>query len=196
VRPSAAFRYVLNPFDRLSFDWTDELRSCGVCGRSASGYEGPYTGQRDCDFACMECITSGKLEAAGLSTNEGDVAALRNQLAAMQPGERDRIVRERTGELEFRTPPLITWQDILWPAHCGDYCRFEGEVGLRELSSLSAEGDGWEYFLEHVDEPVPEDLGPDDLPEQLSEDGRASSLAVYHFRCLGCAQSVIRWDLD
>jgi uncharacterized protein CbrC (UPF0167 family) len=114
----------------------------------------------------------------------------------MQTGELDRIVRQLTGELEFRTPRLTTWQDILWPAHCGDYCRFEGEVGLRELSSLSAQGDGWQYFLDHVDEPVPDDLGPHDLPQQLSKDGRASSLAVYHFRCLGCAQSVIKWDLE
>jgi uncharacterized protein len=193
---AAAFRYFARPHDPRSSTWSDAYAACDVCGRMGPGFDGPFYGEAECHRACEDCVASGGLEAEGLATNEGDVGALREQLAATEPDGGERLVRERTVELAHRTPPLVTWQHLLWPAHCGDYCRYESEVGRAELSALAPDGDGWRFFLDHVAESIPDGFSMEDLPLRAPEPGTSSAVGVYHFRCVACGRSVIRWDCE
>lgn len=95
-------------------------------------------------------MASGALSVLGHHTNDPDVAALRRQLVELRPdlseSERDEVVAQRTDELTHRTPHLVTWQDLTWPAHFADYCRFLKEAGKLDLDRLAAPEDG-KYFL-------------------------------------------------
>jgi uncharacterized protein CbrC (UPF0167 family) len=125
----ATFRYFADPRAPLVSSWRDDARACGLCGRSGPGYEGPFLGESDCAFVCEPCLVTGKLAHYGLRANEGAPAALRRQLVHLPEVVRERLVRGRTEELEHRTPRLVTRQRLTWPSCCGDYLRFEGEVG-------------------------------------------------------------------
>lgn len=57
-------------------------------------------------------LAARRLAERGLTSNEGDVAAL--------AGDAD-LVEARRIELEERPPGLVTWQGLVWPAHCGDW---------------------------------------------------------------------------
>ncbi|HET8538462.1 MAG TPA: CbrC family protein [Anaeromyxobacter sp.] len=196
ANPIPTYRYFRNPRAEVVSTWQDEPAACDLCGEEGPGYAGPYRGEGDADFVCEPCLLAGKLGDADLSTNEGDVGTLREQLAHLAVPERDRLVRERTDELSHRTPGLVTWQELFWPACCGDYARFEGEVGREELDGLAGGGDGWRWFVEHVREPLPDGFGPEDLPPHASRPGKQWSLVVYHFRCTSCGKSLLHWDCD
>jgi uncharacterized protein CbrC (UPF0167 family) len=139
---------------------------------------------------------AGRLEDAGLSTNDPDIAALREQLRDVEEPERARLASERTAELSSRTPHLVTWQDWMWPACCGDYVRFEGEVGRKELRGFARGGDGWQWLIDHLRDPLPKDLVESDLPPRASTEKEQWSLILYHFCCLHCARDLVLWDCD
>lgn len=190
------FRYFREPRAEVVTTWQDDPGTCELCGSEAAGYSGPFTGERDCDFVCERCLFDGKLRDADLSTNEGDVGALRRQLDQLPAPERDRLVRERTDELERRTPHLVTWQDLSWPACCGDYARFEGEVGRAELTALAGGEDPWPWLLAHVRDAEEVGFSAEDLAPQASRPGKQWSLVVYHFACTVCGKSILHWDCD
>ena len=156
------------------------------------------------EFVCEDCLAAGRLQDFDVTTNEGDVGALREQLQQSHPelGDSDleRLSDERRAELEYRTPHMVTWQDSFWPAHCGDYCRFIKEVGRPGLTQLSPEGDGTAFFATHAP-----DVADLDHAREVWEgirpdpplDGRvAYSVGVYLFRCLTCGEPVLLWDCD
>ncbi|HEX5572371.1 MAG TPA: CbrC family protein, partial [Ktedonobacterales bacterium] len=134
----------------------------------------------------------------------GDIAALRRHLATTHPemseAEIERVARQRTIEVETRTPSPQTWQYFDWPAHCGDYCRYIKEVGQPELLALAADGDGPAYLAAHASDisdieharEVWEGIRPD-APTDISQ---AYSVGVYLFTCLVCGEHVLLWDCD
>ena len=191
----AKFKYFANPRAPVVTTWQEEPRACDVCGRTGPGYAGPFYGPDACDFLCEACLGEGRLVALRASTNEGDAAALMEQLAALPEAERAQLMRARNEELAHRTPHLVTWQDFSWPACCGDYARFEGEVGRAELDRLAPDGDGWRWLQEHaIDAPLP--FEADELPPYASRPGKEWTMAVYHFRCLSCGRALFHWDCD
>jgi uncharacterized protein CbrC (UPF0167 family) len=192
--PIPTYRYFRDPRAAVVTTWQDEPGTCGLCGKEGPGYSGSFVGERDCDFVCEPCLLRGALAEAELSTNEGDVGALRGQLAGVPDAERERIVRDRTDELEHRTPSLVTWQELRWPACCGDWARFEGEVGRSELEQLAGGADAWRWFLDHVRDPGDVGFGSEDLAPRASGRGEQWSLVVYHFRCTSCGRSILHWD--
>jgi uncharacterized protein CbrC (UPF0167 family) len=66
--------------------------------------------------------------------------------------EIERIIEEADAELRYRTPPIITWQGLLWPAHCGDYCCFVKEAGKPDLVPLAPDGKLHRLFNSEDDE--------------------------------------------
>lgn len=68
------FRYFREPRAEVVTTWQDEPGTCELCGSEAPGYSGPFTGEQDCDFVCERCLADGKLQDAGLSTNEATSA--------------------------------------------------------------------------------------------------------------------------
>lgn len=191
-----AFRYFPGARASPLSSWQDVPRACGLCGRERAGFAGNFYGRGSLAFACEECLGSGVVGDAGFATNQGDVAALRTQLAPLPDDARERLVQARTQELETRTPHLTTWQDLVWPAHCGDYCRFVSEVGKRELAALAPDGDGEAFFAAHLHPSL--DGTEDDygaiVPPHAPGRGEQFDVGVYLFQCLGCARHVLLWD--
>jgi uncharacterized protein len=194
------FKYFDHPHTSPASTWSEEVATCALCGAEGPGYDGPFYGDGDdVDRVCEECLASGELAVNELSTNEGDVESLRAQLEKAPAEQREALVEERTAEVATRTPGLVTWQDLPWPAHCGDYCRFLGEGGQKELNALAPDGNGEAFFREHL-YAADRELGTppfEDLPPQAPtrEEG-AYDVGVYLFRCLGCGAHVIRWDAN
>jgi len=197
----AAFRYFEYPHEYSTYHTAPDR--CTICGQSRPGYAGPFYGLRDLELVCENCLTIGRLQDFGLSTNKGDIGALRSQLRErlqLSEAEREEIAREHTAELEHRTPQLVTWQSFFWLAHCGDYCRFIKEVGQPELSRLAPDGNGPAFFAAHA-------RGISDLAHALEvwegirpdvpQDGAtAYSVGVYLFQCLTCGEPALLWDCD
>lgn len=191
----AVFRYFAKPRAPVVTTWREAPRACDICSRTGPGYAGPYYGPDGYEFVCEACLIEGRLAARGVSTNEGDARALDKQLGGLPEAERIRLVRARHEELTHRTPRLVTWQDFFWPACCGDYARFEGEVGRAELDQLAPDGDGWRWLKEQVIEPpLPNGFEADELPPFASRPGEQWTLAAYHFRCLLCGRDLFYWD--
>jgi uncharacterized protein CbrC (UPF0167 family) len=124
-----------------------EAGPCDLCGANGPVFTGPFHGEEEIETVCPACLASGRLAESGAWCNDGDFEELRSQIAAIQPGikqkELDRIVEARLAEVMERTPPLTTWTEFPWPIRDGDFCRFEQEAGLEDLrASASADGSG------------------------------------------------------
>jgi hypothetical protein len=197
------FRYFERPHAFSTY--REELRPCDLCGRQFTGYDaGAFRGARDVEHICEECIVSGRLDEWDLSTNEGDVCALRQQLRALRPELRDEeledIARKRTVVLEQRTPQIVTWQDWFWPAHCGDYCCYVKEIGRPEIERLASDGDGVAFFASHCpdvsDMEHARGIWEGIRPDAPTDARNAYSVGVYLFRCMTCGEPVLMWDCD
>ncbi len=195
------YRYFAKPHAFSTYKF--EKSFCDLCGRSRTGYKGGFRGRVHIEFVCEECLAAGKLRLRGAFTNEGDIRALREQLKTMFPeyGETQLrfLERRRTDELEHRTPHILTWQDFQWPAHCGDYCCFIKEVGLEDLDRLAADGNGRQFFEEHLHNDNRRGTELDNWwygirPDSPEDNSVAYNVGVYLFQCLLCAKYVILWD--
>ncbi|MDY6993951.1 MAG: CbrC family protein [Pseudomonadota bacterium] len=82
---------------------------CSVCGEAKKCFDaGGYSGIRDIDFICADCLKAGKLIEldieANLNFDDGSEAAK---------------------TITYRTPALPTWQDTAWPMIDGRFPIFE-----------------------------------------------------------------------
>ena len=192
-------RYFAEP--HIWSTYVTKAQACHFCHREGPGYEGPFYGP-EIELVCEDCLEAGLLETVDATSCSGDVKALRDQLVAqsLSPAQRKALEAERTRDLEGRTPPLITWQDFLWPAHCGDYCRFVKEVGRKDIESLAGSGDPRTYMTAHLEESDRQLTNVDEIWESITpgplDKPSAWSLCVYLFDCLTCGEHVIRWDCD
>lgn len=181
--------------------YVTKAQACHFCHREGPGYEGPFYGP-DIDLVCEECLAAGMLETVDATTCSGNVDALHDQIAEqpLTAARRKTLLAELTRELEGHTPPLITWQDLLWPAHCGDYCRFVKEVGRKDVETLAGGDDPQSYLEEHLEEGARESTDIDDLWESITpgslEKASRWGTCAYLFECLVCAEHVILWDCD
>jgi uncharacterized protein CbrC (UPF0167 family) len=203
VKPSeSAFRYFCHPHQFSTY--SEEPRTCETCGETQPGYKGPFYGAARVEFVCEECLVAGRLAEIDVSTSIGDPEALGDQLREIYPGLDETEVEARTcrqtDELEHRTPRLITWQDLSWPTHCGDYCRFIKEVGRPDLNELSPDGNGRLFLGKHLRG----DIDPADVgeiwerirPNSPKDSSVAYAIGVYLFQCLECGECTILWDLE
>ena len=195
----ATFSYFAEP--HVWSTYASEPAVCKACGRRAPGYRGPFYGIDDVDFVCEDCLASGALQRLGQTTNDPDGGALRQQLTKLQTelsdSERERVVGERTDELQYRTPPLVTWQDWFWPAHCGDYCRFLKEAGKLDLERLAAPQSGRSFLASHLGDAADTDL--DYLwqcirPDSPKDGSVPYDVGLWLFQCLACGDHVLVWD--
>lgn len=202
-RMAVEYHYFARPHDFSTFK--PEPRRCDLCGERRAGYDaGGFLGRRDVDVVCEVCLSSGRVQDAGIITNDGDSTTLCGQLAQMRRDLSEEAIKaladERTAELEGRTPHVPTWQYLLWPAHCGDYCRYLKEVGQPEIVSLAPDGDGPAFLVAHTPDiddiehacEVWKDIRPD-APQNL---GVTYSVGAYLFQCLTCGEYVLLWDCD
>src|SRR5690348_14373476 len=99
---TAAFRYFEHPHEYSTYRTAQDR--CTICGQSRPGYAGPFYGLRDLGYVCETCLTMGRLQDLDMSTNEGDIGALRLQLrerlSHLSEAEREQIAHEHTAEVE------------------------------------------------------------------------------------------------
>jgi len=192
--PPSPLRYFRDPHHFSSYSEAGE--ECPFCGLERAGYGGVFFGESDCDFVCEVCLLDGKLSENDLTTNEGcdlDLLRERPDLTAL---EAVALTRERTTELEQRTPAVMAWQPLLWPAHCGDFCCFIKEAGQLDMNRLAPDGNGRAFFESHLDEPGRADIW-DTIRHDAPEDNSVGcSVGVYLFQCLECGEYLILWDCD
>jgi uncharacterized protein CbrC (UPF0167 family) len=191
------FRYFQNPVHPLS-SWNAEAACCHFCGVIGPGFAGPFYGLHEVTHICEACLRGGRLAALELTSCEGDTSALTTQLASLRPdlsrADLAELVRERSAELEQRTPILCTWQGFFWPAHCGDYCTFVEEVGRPELLELAGGQDPLTWFCSLAS-------GADkDVWDAVRNDSARANptvsydLTIYRFACGVCQSVVLHWD--
>ncbi|MCC6522415.1 MAG: CbrC family protein [Polyangiaceae bacterium] len=191
------FPYFENPTHPLS-SWSPETAACYFCGARGPGFDGPFYGPHDVERVCEACLRSGRLAEVRLTTCQGDAAALRGQLERMRPAISDRALVEtvsaRTADLQERTPGLRSWQDLLWPAHCGDYCCFIEELGKPELLELAAGEDRRAWFLSRAPRATVAVWSAIRADSARLHPSISYDLTVYRFTCRLCHATVLRWD--
>lgn len=196
------YHYFRDPH-RFAF-YSPEPKPCGIYGLERPGYDGPFYGEEDIDFICEPCLAGGRLAEKGLTTNEAtslseDLAQLLPQAFPEQIAD---LTARRTRELEQRTPYVPTWQPLVWPVHCGDFCCYVGEVGQPDLNELASADDGKAFFMAHLseryskDEEYVQDLWTNIRPDSATNSPLTWSLTAYLFQCLHCGTHIIEWDCD
>jgi uncharacterized protein CbrC (UPF0167 family) len=186
-----------------------EPRRCDICGWVRGVYEMTLRGEAEATegirYVCDKCLSNGKLVERGAWVNLANMKSLRADLARHQPelspDDNEWLARERTVEVEQRTPHPLTWQDLFWPAHCGDYCRYEREVGKPDVLALADDRDIISFIEDglHDDahaaasaQTIWETIRPDS-PKGLAP---AYDIGVYLFQCLVCDRYLLLWDAN
>jgi uncharacterized protein CbrC (UPF0167 family) len=199
------FRYHRRPHDFSCY--SKELRTCDLCGELSAGYQGGvFYGDIDIEFVCEKCLITGKLAEKQVFTNSGNLHELKIQIRERQPNlsilEVERLAQTKDGELIHRTPPVITWQNLIWPIHCADYCCFIKEVGKPDILKIVPEGKAHSLFHSRDDKRFSSDSEEfwqwfeDIRPDSPSDNSVAYSIGVYLYQCLICQEYVALWDCD
>jgi uncharacterized protein CbrC (UPF0167 family) len=193
-----SYRYFRFPHDFSTY--IREPKKCDLCGETKAGFGGPFYGLKKIEFVCEKCLNEGRLTEVDGFTNDGNVGEISRQLKEIFPNlsdlERGEMVEARNDELIHRTPHLVTWQDFLWPAHCGDFCCFIKEAGKPDLLLIAPEekvhslfdGDGDEKSFNFIWECI--------RPDSPSDNSIAYSVGVYLFQCLQCQKYFIVYDAN
>jgi uncharacterized protein CbrC (UPF0167 family) len=191
------FRYFRQPHEFSTFSKTPKI--CDLCGKSQPGYNGPFYGRNSVQFVCEQCIIEGKLAEKNSFTNEGNfnelLVQLESKVSEFSKAEIEKMAKAKDDELTHRTPHVITWQDFIWPVHCGDYCCFLKEVGQPELLAIAPEGQVHRLFESNNDDNF-NDWWPNIRPDAPKDNTTAYSVGVYLFQCLNCQEYVVLWDCD
>jgi uncharacterized protein CbrC (UPF0167 family) len=201
------YRYFRLPHQFSNF--LIEPHRCDICGLVRGAYDMTLNGESEAKdgirYICDECLSGGKLVERKAWANEASGKLLRDALAGLHTdrssNEIEALARERTVEVEQRTPAPMTWQDFFWPAHCGDYCRYEREVGKPNLLALAGDRDVISFIEECLQEDDRANTDTQYLWESLRPDSPkgiepAYDIGVYLFQCLTCDRYLLLWDAN
>jgi len=180
---------------------------CDICGAVKRCFDAAgYGGDGDYTAFCPECVAKGRLGEVGAYARKADYHGLRAQLKDCNPllSEEDVDTKARaiTRNFERRTPLFPAWQDWPWPAHCGDYCRFQAIAGQGELNALSPKRKGKEILQRCLHPSFAAVTDIDILWEELKPGSIVTlnhsldlwDTMAYVFQCLTCEQIIITWD--
>ena len=87
------------------------------------------------------------------------------------------------------------WQDHEWPEHCGVPAAYLGEVGQRELATMSG-GEVESFLREHDLDRDGDPITLDMVPPHAPAEGEAWDSTVHHFRCTSCGWDLLLWDAN
>jgi uncharacterized protein len=205
--PEITYRYFRLPHQFSHFLF--EPRRCDLCGFVRRVYRmvlyGDPEATKGIRHVCAQCLSGGELVERHLELNEGDIGVLRDQLATLHSDhsadEIETIARPLSVEVMQRTPHPSTWQNFFWPAHCGDYCRYEREVGKPDLLALAGDREVLAFIEECLQEDDRANTDTHYLWESLRPDSPkgitpAYDIGVYLFQCLTCDRYLLLWDAN
>ena len=124
-----AFVYHPDPIGTGSVVESDAI--CASCNRSRGYiYTGPVYAVEELDRAlCPWCIADG-------SAHSKFDAEFVDRAGIGDFSNRDKVPRNISEEVSFRTPGFSGWQQERWWTHCGDAAEFLGVVGSAEARAL------------------------------------------------------------
>lgn len=198
------FKYFNNPEKYTGL--IKEKTFCNCCGKEKFCYDtGSFYGENKIEAICTDCLGEGLLRKYNITTCTGDITELKKQLKEKYPkknnDEIEKIALEKTEELEFTTPQLITWQEWFWPCIDGEYCKFIGYGSIELYNKLSNEK-GKKLFEESLYYVLREFsdiefLWSNCMPEKHIKDYNESSefgTLFYLFKSINSEKYVTIWD--
>lgn len=181
---------------------------CQLCHQTKECLEAAaFYAEQELDAICEDCLKAGRLAELQAFTNDADVEQLFEQLEQRFPDKSfDELVilaKEKTDELEQRTPPVVSWQDWKIPAIDGDYGRFVCFASQQDLNQHAPDGNGLAFLERHILDSIREVTNPQALWERIPEKRLKNAaqsndcpLLVYLFEStVQEGNYVIVWDL-
>ena len=161
---------------------------CNLCGYNDKCFEGEsFYGEKVVDAICWKCLKNGRLEDEGIFANDADVEGLFYQMLALNPdvpkSELLASAKAKINEVEFRTPPILSWLDWKFPALDGDFCEFISFTSKQELNELAENGDGKQFLIDHLRVDDDNLINPEIVWYQLS-DNKIESIEQTNYDCL------------
>ena len=170
------FKYHKNPLKTETFKHSGKI--CPACGQKKGyAYIHSLFGKDDeVECLCPWCIHDGSAakKYKGEFISDYDKHININQYFI--------------DELLHRTPLMETWQGIVWPAHCDDFCEFIDYVIWDDIKQMGIEKEIEKDLLENN-----KSFTVSEVKENLERD---SSMTGYLFRCLKCGKHHLHIDLD
>ena len=199
--PAKGFRYLIGTGTQVGGH--SEPQPCLACGFEVPGFVVKVLDDNvnwDHRYVCDPCLRGFKLESLGVPCNEADVTAVLSQLEKVRPDlpadERRALASQRTREVQFGTPRPLVWQPFQWPAHCGDYFGFYGQVQRDDLNEIAPGGDGRTFFLTHLETSTSREKDWGALIWDHGDFAPSGFNNVYLWRCLHCDQPLLTSDHD
>ncbi len=186
---------------------TDEPIACEICKKKQICLDATaFYSKDEIEAICENCLKAGRLPEIEACSNDADVEELFDQLIHLHPNKkRETLLQEakaKTDELEFRTPPLVSWQDWKFPALDGDYAQFVCFGSKHEYNKYAPDGDGKAFFEKWLLDDLREFTNFENLWRAVPENrirtvsqSNDFSLLTYLFKSLHSEQYVIVWDL-
>lgn len=201
--PPSPFRYFRDPHHFSSYRDAGEV--CPFCGLVRPGYGGEFFkaaefGDHDQynNFICEDCLVGGRLAEKDMPLCKGllkEGKKLRSDLRLRYPkmtrAEVETLARQRTTELEQRTPKVKGWSPFGWASHCGDFCCFIKEAGQLDMHRLAPDGNGHAFLTSLLDADIWDMMRPD-APEDNSVEYH---VGLYLFQCLECGKYRVGYRL-
>lgn len=193
----------------------DIILSCPKCGtdNGLDVYDRKWRSCRQCQAAvpfpniddeeiriCYACLRSGKAAITkdtelGMIAWEQAFEGVTHGLPGLYRSDFEMVPKENNWVgvrmpqaimLELlRTPSYNSIQCEQWQFCCLQPMVFIGEWSREEFTRQAPDGDGYRYFLEIVQEPIP----------GLWEDQLHDITGIYVFRCSLCGKMTANWDI-
>lgn len=200
------FKYFDKP--ELFVGLREKETRCDLCDQQKWCFDAEsFYGEDELASICPECLAEGRLYERDSYTCQGDLAELKRQLKAQNPGlsqaDIDDLADQKTLELEKTTPHLITWQDWEWPCVDGDYGRFIGYGSKPFYTQLATQTDAHSFFEKSIYYALADETDTDELwqsmPRKTVTNYKASSdysTLFYVFKSLHSDKIITIWDAD
>lgn len=173
------FAYHPDPVRTQVFEENDPPVICECCGEKTKlSYTYPFISEvYDIDALCPACIASGKPAAE----KDGEYH---------RPEYLEQVDDPAAAEtLLHHTPGILSYDDVLWRAHCDDYCAYLGVYTYEELKREGLLSELWE-------DPLTDCSRWNDMTLAKSLNEYQLGFLIHVFECLTCRRHLFFIDED
>lgn len=167
---SVKFKYHDNPLKSKVFK-QGAKQVCQCCNDTIdTWYTGPFYSIKDITCLCEDCICSGKAAETFNGSFIGSADYIDNF--------------NKYVELIYKNPGIYSYQDLKWPSHCNDYCKFINYVTWEDLIKLKID----KSIIYNKDK---NGFSLETLKENITKNGYIKG---YLFQCLSCKKYILLAD--